>query len=268
MIKKNVLDREYRLYKSLLKKEEVLFSFEGGDISVGDLRQLGLFPPIYVVVVDEIEFYNERLFKCVVLSEEIALAYLKDTPVIKLHNFKMVLACLPFWVYLMEDFLKNFSMILGKVSNFEKLIEYAEKTSIPDNLQGEYIRLEMSRLAPYNTFSLLNFLDTLSSYEESFQAIKVDYQVYKTFQEYAFSQAATSKNVFKGKNFFAFLERKDDEAKLILYLPQHAIGKKVKITFKDKVLFEGELETDKLIIEPLPFSLDYSILEEELDVQI
>lgn len=85
----------------------------------------------------------------------------KDTRVLKVENRKVLLVVLPFWIYLKEDFLFNFSEKIGNVSEREipKIIEYIEKKKIPETIQGEYIRTVMKRLSPFNTYSLLAFLD-------------------------------------------------------------------------------------------------------------
>lgn len=269
---KDLLKKEFMEYLSLLSKEEIpVPSMLTKVVATGDLRRLGVFPPIYTLVVDELSFYNEKLFKCVILTEEVPLGWLGDkTPIIKLERFKTLLVVLPFWAYFLEDFLYQFSEKLGSVSqeNLSKAVEYAERKIIPETVQGEYIKTIMKRLSPFNTYSLLQFLDQLEAYEETPQVIKVSSQVGEALEEYAFQKAAAEKNVFKGKNFLAIVEKLKTHARLIIYLPQEYLGKKAVIKLKDKVIFEGELQSDRLILEPLSLLLDYSFLEEELDVQV
>uniref|UniRef100_A0A7V6CD54 Uncharacterized protein n=1 Tax=Thermodesulfobacterium geofontis TaxID=1295609 RepID=A0A7V6CD54_9BACT len=272
MHRKDRIKKEFLRYKSLLTaKEEVFFSEYQKYVRLGDLREIQLFPPIYVVLVEEISYYNEKMYKAVVLTEEIPLGWLgESTPILRLKNLRTLLVALPFWIYLEESFLYRFSRRLSSLSEEEwpKLVEYAENKIIPETLQGEYIHLVMKRLAPYNTVSLLNYIEKLSAYEETPQIIQLSSKIAESLQEYEFQQAAASKNVFKGRNFLAVLERLVTYARLIIYLPQEYIGKNISIRIKGQKVFEGELKRDKVVLEPLPFFLDYSFLEEELDVQV
>lgn len=270
---KDLLKKEFMDYMSLLPKEEELMPVKNPKpLNIRDLRRLWLFPPIYLIIIDEMSFYNEKLFKCVVLTEEVPLGWLgPDTKLIKLEKRRTLLVMLPFWVYFMEDFLYKYSEKIGEMDKEElsKAIEYAETRKIPpQTLQGEYIREVMKRLSSFNTYSILHFLDQLETYEEAPQVIKISPKLAEELEEYSFQKAAAEKNVFKGKNFLAKVEKLETHARLILYFPQEYIGKRAVISLKDKIIFEGELQTDKVIIEPLSLLLDYSFLEEELNVQV
>ncbi len=271
-LKKDLLKMEFADYKSLLpKKEEVTPVKNQKPVNLGDLRRIQIFPPVYTVLVDELSYYNEKLFKGVILTEEIMLGWLgKTTPILNLKERRTLLIALPFWTYFIEDFLFQYSEKLGQVDplSLNKILDYAEREKIPETIQGEYIRLVMKRLSKFNIYSLFKFLDKLETYETAPQIIEVSPTIAETLEEYSFQKAAAEKNVFKGKNFLAKVERLKTHARLILYLPQEYIGKKAIVRLKEKTLFEGELQRDKLIIEPLPLLLDYSFLEEELDVQV
>ncbi len=257
-------------YKSFIPKEEkLLLVSEKEKPEVGDLRRLETFPPIYFVVVGKIDFYNETLFKCVVLTEEVELGYLGGTPLILLDELKTLLVTLPLWVYLLEDFLQKYStkLIYVDEEKREEVLEYALTRKIPlETVQGRYIELVAKRLAPYNTESLLTFFESLE--KEDVQLIEVNQNYFKLYEDYQYALAATSKNVLKGSNWFGIIERLEEQARLILYLPQEYIGLKVKIRLGNQILFEGILETDKIILKNLPLFSDYSFLEEELDVQV
>ena len=264
------LEKEFADYKSLLpKKEEVIPVKNSSKPNLSDLRRIQIFPPIYVILVDELSYHNEKLFKGIILTEEVTLGWLnKTTPILNLKKHKTLLVVLPFWTYFTEDFLFQYSEKLGTVdpSLGKKFLDYAEKKEIPSTVQGEYIRLVMKRLAKFNTYSLFNFIDKLETYETAPQIIEVPPTIAETLEEYSSQKVPAEKNVFKGKNFFAKVERLKTHARLILYLPQEYIGKKAIIKLRGKTLFEGELQRDKLIIEPLPLLPDYSFLEKELDV--
>jgi len=51
-------------------------------------------------------------------------------------------------------------------------------------------------------------------------------------------------------------------------LPKECIGKTISIWLRGQKIFEGELKKDKIVIEHLPKLVDYSFLEEDLDVQV
>lgn len=257
-------------YEALVpKKEKIFLASRKEKPEVGDLRRLETFPPIYLLVVDRVDFYNETLFKCVVLTEEVELGYLGGTPLLLLDELKTLLVTLPLWVYLLEDFLQNYSTKLIYVDEKKRkeALEYALTRKIPlGTVQGEYIELVAKRLAPYNTESLLTFFEALE--KEDVQLIELDQNYFKPYEGYQYAFAATSRGVLKGSNWFGIIERLKEQAKLILYLPQEYIGLKVKIKLSNQILFEGILETDKIILENLPLFSDYSFLEEELDVQV
>jgi hypothetical protein len=265
------IKEEFELYKKLLQSKEILVEVENPKPpKVRDIRELQIFPPIYLVLLDELSYYNEKLFKAAVFTEEIELGWLGHTPILKLDSIKTVLIQLPFWVYLEESFLSRFSHKLGRISQEDwlKLTEYAERTIIPKTLQGEYIHLVMKRLMPYNTASLLDYLEKIGTYEETPLIIQIPQTLSKSLMEYSYAKAAASKNVFKGENFFAIIEKEKSKTRLIIYLPQDYIGKKVTIKLKGEKVFEGELTKNKILLDSLPVLLDYSFLEEELDVQI
>uniref|UniRef100_A0A7V4JQU1 Uncharacterized protein n=1 Tax=Thermodesulfobacterium geofontis TaxID=1295609 RepID=A0A7V4JQU1_9BACT len=272
MLKKDLIKEEFLSYKKCLKKEEKILMVEKPKPpKTKDLRELQLFPPLYVVLVDKFSYYNEFLYKAAILTEEIELGWLTpDAPILKLDFTKTVLVGLPFWVYLEENFLYKYSRRLGSLKENElfKLVEYVEKTKIPETLQGEYIRLVMKRLASYNTASLLEYLEKFETMESFPEIIQLPLLISESLEEYKIQKAASSKNVFKGKNFLAIIEMLPEYARLIVYLPQEYIGKTISVWIKRQKVFEGELRQDKLIFEPLPKLLDYSFLEEELNVQV
>jgi len=264
------IKEEFELYKELLQSKEILVEVENPKPpKVRDIRELQVFPPIYLVLLDELSYYNEKLFKAAVFTEEIELGWLGHTPILKLDSIKTVLIQLPFLVYLEESFLFRFSKKWGWIHKIDlKLIEEYAKRPIPKTLQGEYIHLVMKRLMPYNTASLLDYLEKIETYEETPLIIQIPQTLSKSLMEYSYAKAAASKNVFKGENFFAIIEKEKSKTRLIIYLPQDYIGKKVTIKLKEEKVFEGELTKNKVLLDSLPVLLDYSFLEEELDVQI
>ncbi len=272
-LKKDLLSELFSQYKAMMEKD-FWQAEKRSNVSTGDLRVLMCFPPVYVAIVDELPFYQEKLFKCVVLTEELELGWLgKETPIIKVDKRKSLLVALPFWIYILEDFLYEYSEKLGEIAEetIERLIDYAEKAKIPEKrVEGEYIRTVMKRLSEINSASLLEFFDYLEKYEESPQVLQLSPTVAESLSsvlsEYAFRAVAGGKSVFRGENFFAIVEKLEDKAKLIIYLPQEYIGQKVTIALKENTLFEGELERDVFVVEPFLLMADYSFIEEELRV--
>ena len=272
----NPIEKSFKLYRSILKGAKIVPVKNPIYPQIGDLRKINTIPSIYLALAEELPFYQEKLYKALVLTEEIQLGWLsQETPVLKLPRHRVILVALPFWIYLTEDFLQNFTQKVGKLSvdSMTKLLHYAEYTDLNDfetlkPIQVKYIKLVMQYLAPYNTKSLLTFLEKLESAEETPQVVQLNDQVVNALSEYTYLKAATSRRAVKGKNFFAYVEELPDHARLIVYFPQNFIGKRATIKLKGMTVYEGLLETDKIIVENLPLLSDYSFLEEEFDVQV
>ncbi|MCI4407672.1 MAG: hypothetical protein JHC26_01180 [Thermofilum sp.] len=164
------LSKAWELYRSLVKDELELHeapSDKKTHASVGELRELLVYPPIYFVITEEsLVVDKKKLFKCVVFTEEIVLGWInRQTPVIPLYEQKSLLVCLPFWVYLDEQFLFDYTVTrcgLGK-DLIEWIESYAKSAHIPNDIRGEYIRYVMKLLAPYNTNYLLAFIDEVEN---------------------------------------------------------------------------------------------------------
>jgi hypothetical protein len=275
MRKKDRLQREWELYKSLRGKDLKIFSLSTKiPPKLNELRELCTIPPIYFAIAEELPLDQVKLYKALVLTEEIGLGWLNpETPIIKLPHLKTLLVALPFWVYLDEKFLLNHTKKLGVLSSddIHRLEDYAERTKIPRDIRGEYIRSVMELLAPYNTRSILTYLEKLEEYQfvPSVFTISDDLKTYYENSHYAYAKAASSKNVHKGKNFFAIVEKIPEIGpKLTLYLPQDYLGQKITIKVENKVLFEGQLETLKLEFTNLPELPDYTSWLEAIDVKI
>jgi hypothetical protein len=276
MKKPDRIKKQWELYQFLRGKELVIFPVSQKiPPKVNELRELCTFPSIYFVLAEEISFYQERLFKAIVLTEEITLGWLdSQTPVIRLPHLRTIIIALPFWVYLDENFLLNHTNKLGVLNDndIRRLVDYAECVKIPQDIRREYIRFLMKLLAPYNTESILTYLEKFEEYQFAPSVFTISDDL-KTYYEkdphYAFAKAASSKNVHKGKNFFAIVEEDPEVGtKLTLYLPQEYLGKKIIIKHENNVLFEGTLETIKLEFTNLPELPDYTSWLEAINVEI
>jgi hypothetical protein len=272
---KNRLRREWELYKSLRGEDLKIFSVSTKiPPKLNELRELCTIPPIYFVIAEELPFHQIKLYKALVLTEEIGLGWLNpETPIIKLPHLKTLLVALPFWVYLDEKFLLNHTNKLGVLNedDIHRLEGYAERVQIPQDIRGKYIRFLMKLLAPYNTESILTYLEKLEEYQfvPSVFTISDDLKTYYENSHFAYAKAASSKNLHKGKNFFAIVEKIPEIGpKLTLYLPQDYLGQKITIKVENKVLFEGTLEMIKLEFTNLPELPDYTSWLEAIDVEI
>jgi hypothetical protein len=275
MKKQDRIKKQWELYKSLRGKELIVSPVSQKiPPKVNDLRELCTFPSIYFALAEEISFYQEKLFKAIVFTEEIILGWLNpETPILKLHNFKTLLVALPFWIYLDEKFLLTYTFKRGTINedDIHRLEDYAERARIPQDIRGEYIRFLMELLAPYNTESILTYLEKLEEYQfvPSVFIISAELKSYYESSHFAYAKAASSKNVHKGKKFFAIVEKIPEIGpKLTLYLPQDYLGQKITIKVENKVLFEGLLETIKLEFTNLPELPDYTSWLEAIDVEI
>jgi hypothetical protein len=275
MKKPDRIKKQWELYQSLRGKELIIYPVSQKiPPKVNELRELCTFPSIYFALAEEISFHQERLFKAIVLTEEITLGWLTPkTPILRLNNFKTLLVVLPFWVYLDENFLLNYTFKRGILNekDIHCLVDYAERAKIPQDIRGEYIRFLMKLLAPYNTESILTYLEKLEEYQfaPSVFTISDDLKTYYENSHFAYAKAASSKNVHKGKNFFAIVEKIPEVGpKLTLYLPQDYLGQKVTIKVENNVLFEGTLETIKLEFTKLPELADYTSWLEAINVEI
>jgi len=299
----DLIRKEYMRYKKLIAEGKGPFSFEVKEKpKIGDIRIFGLFPPIYFLIVEKSQLpfdlektlykenntkcrggfyirslyfgqakarpyiFQKTLYKVIPLSEEIALSHLnQQTPFFIFEKHNLCLCALPFWLYLTEELLFEYSKKIATTDkeSIKKCIQYAEDTPIPENYQGKFIKKERERLSKY---SLINFPEAI----EKIQKISLDFQIAEEIKsEYIHLWAASSKKVLKGKNWYGIVEKgPSGNPQLVLYLPCSALGKNVIIRLKEWGIFEGTLSTDKLIIENFPSLADYSFLEEELHVQI
>ncbi len=275
MRKKDRLQREWELYRSLRGKDLKIFSVSTKiPPKLNELRELCTIPPIYFAIAEELPLDQVKLYKALVLTEEIGLGWLNpETPIIKLPHLKTLLVALPFWVYLDEKFLLTYTFKRGTLNEDDiyLLEDYAKRVQIPYDIRGEYIRFLMQLLAPYNTESILTYLQKLEEYQfvPSVFTISDDLKNYYENSHFAYAKAASSKNVHKGKNFFAVVEKIPEIGpKLTLYLPQDYLRQKITIKVENKVLFEGILETIKLEFTNLPELPDYTSWLEAIDVEI
>ena len=157
------LKEEFKEYISLLPEKEKLREAKTKVIpETGDLRELLLFPPVYVILADKPYSETRKLFTCLILTREVFLGWHeRETELIILDEIKTVLVLLPFWIYLTDDILYNHSERIKKIPEEEAMryIEHVKRQKIPEGIRGEYVKTVMKRLSGLNTISLLSFLD-------------------------------------------------------------------------------------------------------------
>jgi hypothetical protein len=166
------LSKTWELYRSIAKSELELCKVPDEKktcASVNDLRELLVFPPIYFAVTEQALTVGDRkLFKCIVLTEEIILGWIDiRTPIVPLYDQKVLLVCLPFWIYLDEQFLYDYTVERCKLGDnvVASIQDYANSTSIPNDVRGDYMKHIMGLLAPYNTSFIFDFIDEIENYE-------------------------------------------------------------------------------------------------------
>ena len=177
----------WKLFSTLIRRGLEFYEVADSNRSfpkVGEIRELFSNIPFYFALVEELPFGSQnKVFKTVILTEEILLGYLNTkTPIIKLPRFKTLLVVLPVWIYLNEEFLINYTCRRGKIKNSEidKIVKYVETTSIPENVKGEFINTVMNLFSPYNTESILDMLDRV---EQNTTVIRIPDELKKYFEE-------------------------------------------------------------------------------------
>jgi hypothetical protein len=180
----------WRLFNTLISRGLEFYNVPDSNRSfpkVGEIRELFSNIPFYFALVEELSFDDQnRIFKAVILTEEILLGYLnRNTPLIKLPRYKTLLVVLPVWIYLSENFLVDFTCKRGKLKNSEidKIVKYVESTSIPANLKGEFINTVMDLFSPYNTESILNTIDAFDSPKQNTTVIRIPDEIKRYFEE-------------------------------------------------------------------------------------
>jgi len=271
--KKALLQKTLQMVKNLMKDFKVFETEKKSFPEPHQLRRLRCTYPLYFVLLDKTQFHQEFIYVCMPFSEDIELSFInEDTPVLQLPKRKTIIAGLPFWIYLTEEFLEKYSETIAKLpeEKIERLQKYVENTPF-DKIGGatkEYIKDLMHLLAPYNTASFFTALEDLEAYWETPQEISLDLKTTKDLIKYACTLPASPKKALRGKNWFGIVEEvPENKAILTLYLPVDAVGKKAVIKSKGQVLFEGLLERDKLRIE-FPLLPNYAFLENNLEIQI
>ncbi len=253
------------LYKNYIKSlgDEVLEVVNKKPPKVGQVRLFLMTPPEWVLVIDKPE---EDLFTIVPLTTYIRLALTNIyPPVVTWKHLRMV--PLPFWVYVRREILEKYSKPVFRLRDIESIKEYVKKarTRGIGKWREKFIQKVADRFADINLSSLL-YQVHLAEEEEQSEPVIVPFpadlkEVLEREKDLVL--AAEPLKVARGDLWLAVKEGDG----LLIYLAEECVGKPVRITLKDKVIYEGE-GRERILIKDFPDLPSYQFLEGELNVQV
>jgi len=170
LLSKNVRLRSvYKLFREKVDEFNLIpveDSLQRIDVKPYQLRILSCNVPDYwfITIEDECGMTELGLYRVLVLTEDICLADFDKcgVPVLRVAGVN-VIACLPFWIYLTEGFLKKYSIYVTDVDKWlaESLFKWAMRVELPDikTVRGKYLRDVMELMSDWNTSSIANVID-------------------------------------------------------------------------------------------------------------
>ncbi len=252
------------LYENYIKRrgKTLLEAQNQTEPRVGEVRLFLIDPPEWILITGQ---ESEDLYTVVPLTTYVQLAITdKKPPVVSWKKFNLV--PLPFWVYARREILKKYSKPVFRINDkgIVKIKEYVKnaRTKGIGKWREKFIKAVYKRFEDLNLSSIAY---TLMEEEEE-REIVVQFPTLlarELTERQELRMAAQPQNYLRGKNWLGVVEGKN----LILYLPEELIDKKIRITLKGKLVYEGKGE-EKIIIENIPELPSYSFLEEEMDVQV
>jgi len=246
------------LYEAYLKSlgKEVIEVVERYPPEEGQVRLFFLTPPEWVLVVRRI---SAELFALVPLTSYLQLAITdRYPPLVKWRGRNFV--PLPLWFYSRREIIERFSKPVFRVEEIEKIRDYVKsaRTKGIGNYREKFIKKVAER------FSDITLSSMVWEVMEAEGRIKFPQDLAEELLEREELQlAAKTGGYLKGKNWLGAVEGN----RLILYLPENLIGKRIRIKLEGRILYEG-LGLSRLILEDLPELPSYSFMEESLHVQI
>lgn len=211
------------------------------EVSVGQIREITSIPPERFIIIGQ----EGDLFITAPVTSYIELLP-RHTPLYRLRSWGLRLGVVPAWDFLRREFIEKYSYVLGRANEeeVEKVKSYLKSVDI--NSVGwtvkRFIRLNSKRWAKWTMASLLVHADMA---EQGAVVVRLTPEVESRMDRYRTYALAAENRYFRGENFLAVLT----ERGLRLYLPDELLGKKVRISAGDVVLFEGELESTSLEME-------------------
>ncbi|MCI4409739.1 MAG: hypothetical protein JHC26_11660 [Thermofilum sp.] len=160
------LESEYIAFKERVKDFQLVPVEEEKQIEVKpyQLRVLSCSVPRYWLVTLGVEYSTSglNLYKVLVLTEDVSLAqFADDVPVLLIK--KIMLASLPFWVYLTDEFLREYSVYFTDLSEelVDCIFKWVEKVELPsvDNVRGKYIIDMLELTSWWNVNSIMDVVD-------------------------------------------------------------------------------------------------------------
>jgi hypothetical protein len=229
-----------RLYeKSLEEGMPVPVEVNGEPVRVGQVRELATIPFERFLVLEEVE---PELFLTVPVTSYLHLLNFKPYPPTYLFRgysskFDLVLACVPSWDYMKKELIERFSQKIGYIRE-EQLKRVKEWLSEVINIDlpwytRKFLRLNSKVWAKLTQSSLLTHIEELEEKAEP-QIIELE----KELSSYV------EKPIYKKiENFYVAI---DNQTRL--YPPIQLAGQKIRISVKDKTVFEGEVLSHLIIL--------------------
>ncbi|GAB6065982.1 hypothetical protein JCM9492_10740 [Aquifex pyrophilus] len=258
------MDIQKILYENYVKRRGriLLEAKNPTEPKVGEVRLFLTDPPEWFLVINK----EGELYTIVPLTSFVQLAITnKKPPVISWKKFSLV--PLPFWVFGRKEILKKYSKPVFRINEkgLEKVREYVRtaRTKGIGKWREKFIKAVYKR---YEDLNLSSIAYTILKEESEENEVIVQFPTllaYRLTERPELRVAAQPQNYLRGENWLGVVEGN----KLIIYLPEELIGKRVRITLRGELIYEGMGE-ERIIIENLPELPSYSFLEEELDVQV
>ncbi len=261
-MKSNILEILYKNYEKSIGKEIIEVKEENRKPpQEGQVRLFFMTPPEYALIMK----LEGNLCICVPLTSYIHLTITNIYPPLVEWRDK-VFSPLPFWVYINSKLVEKYSVPVFKLNkDIDKITEYVKKarTKGIGKWREKFIKKVAERFKDFNLSSLIYEVIKEEMMEEGIViSFPKDLKEELTQRE-ELLLAAKPLESYRGKNWLGVVE----EGRLVIYLSENIIGKRVKISLRGKVIFEGKAPV-KLIVEDIPRGISYSFLEGELDVQV
>ncbi|MDQ7039150.1 MAG: hypothetical protein Q9N26_08180 [Aquificota bacterium] len=250
-------DMQKILYENFIKSlgDEVLEVPAPKPPEVGQVRLYLMTPPEYILITEKV---HEDLFKIVPLTSYVQLAITnKYPPTIRWRGFLLV--PLPFEVYAEKTLLEKHSEAVFKVSEgLEKIAEYVKTVRIRGigKWREKFIEKNIER---WKDINLSSIVASVIRAEEG-KTIVIRFRA-PVSEDRETKLAARSQGAFRGSNWIGVLE----EGRLYMYLSEDLVGRRIRISYRGEVLYEGPASL-RFVVEDVPETV--TDLEEGLNVQV
>lgn len=251
----------YRNYEESIGDELIEVKEEERKPSeAGQVRLFFMTPPEFVLVLKK----EDDLNVIVPLTSYLQLAVTdRYPPLIKWKGYNLV--PLPFWVYANEKLLQRYSVPVFRIKNLEAIRDYVKtaRTKGIGEWREKFIRRTAER---FKDLSLSSVIYEVVREEETKSGIVIRFPTAlkeRIERRKELALAAQPTSYLKGNNWLGVVE----ENRLILYLPEDYVGKRVVVSLGEEVIYEGPGE-QVITITDIPRVSSYTFLEEDLSVQV